>query len=208
MPSPSWSKFTRPQIASLSETCRMPPSRHLPSLRCGLTLLSRYHANRSRSKQSSSKYPLGSGHLLAPNMAGATWPAMKGKAVIRQSIFCDVCGAQRREANHWFIAYEEAGELRISSWALSRLLSAGTKHVCGERCTHKLMSEFLARAATAGSTQPAARGGLNDFAYPAHSGELSRQRRSAQLISLARSAYSPSHVPADDQHRGTGRRTS
>ena len=152
--------------------------------------------------------PPGSGHLLALNMAGATGPAMKGKAVIRQSISCDVCGAQRREANHWFVVYEEAGEFRVSSWASSRLLSAGTKHVCGERCTHKLISEFLARAATASSTQPAARGGLNDFAYPAHSGELSRQRRSAQLITLARTAYSPSHAPADDQHRSTGRRTS
>ena len=139
---------------------------------------------------------------------GCDWPAMKGKAVIRQSIFCDVCGAQRREANHWFVAYEEAGELRVSSWASSRLLSAGTKHVCGERCTHKLMSEFLARATTAGSIQPAAHAGLNDLASAVHSGEPLKQRRPAQMITLPRLAYSPSHAPIDDQHRGTGRRTS
>ena len=188
--------------------CRLPPSRHLPSMRCGLTRSSTHLTSPSRSKQSSSKYPLGSGHQLAPKMAGATGPAMKGNAVIRQSIFCDVCGAQRREANHWFVAYEEAGELRISSWASRRLLSAGTKHVCGERCTHKLMSEFLACAATAGSAQLAARAGFNDWGYPAHSGDPSMQHRPAQILTLPRLAYSPSHANADDQHRGTGRRTS
>ena len=40
--------------------------------------------------------------------------------MITQSISCDMCGVQKREANHWFIAYKEAHEIRISGWASPR----------------------------------------------------------------------------------------
>jgi hypothetical protein len=64
--------------------------------------------------------------------------------VIRQAISCDICGAQRRETNHWFIAYEKCGELRICDGTSRHLLCPGTKHLCGESCLHRLLSEFLA----------------------------------------------------------------
>lgn len=64
--------------------------------------------------------------------------------MIRQSISCNMCGVQKREANHWFIAYEDAKELRITGWASPRRLSAGTVHLCGERCVHRLLSNFVA----------------------------------------------------------------
>lgn len=66
--------------------------------------------------------------------------------MITQSISCDMCGVQKREANHWFIAYEEAQELRITGWASPRRLSAGTVHLCGERCVHRFLSGFIAQA--------------------------------------------------------------
>jgi hypothetical protein len=69
--------------------------------------------------------------------------------MIRQAISCEICGAQRRETNHWFIAYEQSGELRVSDWNSQRLLSPGTKHLCGENCLHKLLDEFLASSAQA-----------------------------------------------------------
>ena len=67
--------------------------------------------------------------------------------MIRQVIYCDVCGAQRRETNHWFIAYELSGELRASGWTSQSLHHPGIKHLCGESCLHKLLSEFLASSA-------------------------------------------------------------
>ena len=57
-----------------------------------------------------------------------------------------MCSAQKRETNHWFIAYEESGELRVSDWTSRYLLCPGTKHLCGESCLRKLLSEFLASA--------------------------------------------------------------
>lgn len=69
--------------------------------------------------------------------------------VIRQTISCDICGAQRRETNHWFIAYEKCRELRVSGWTSRHLLCPGTKHLCGESCLHMLLSEFLAKASQA-----------------------------------------------------------
>ena len=67
--------------------------------------------------------------------------------MIRQVTYCDVCGAQRRETNHWFIAYELSGELRASGWTSQSLHHPGIKHLCGESCLHKLLSEFLASSA-------------------------------------------------------------
>lgn len=66
--------------------------------------------------------------------------------MIRQVITCNICGSQKRQTNHWFVAYQETGELRISGWNSLRLLSPETKHLCGEACAHKLISQFLMRS--------------------------------------------------------------
>jgi len=65
--------------------------------------------------------------------------------VIRQAISCDICGAEKRQTNHWFVACEQAGELRIAGWSSRNRLRSGTKHLCGQTCLHKLVDEFMAR---------------------------------------------------------------
>jgi hypothetical protein len=67
--------------------------------------------------------------------------------VIRQAISCDVCGSQKRQTNHWFVAYEQAQELRVSGWDSPHLMCPGTKHLCGETCLHTLVNEFVAKSA-------------------------------------------------------------
>jgi hypothetical protein len=66
--------------------------------------------------------------------------------VIRQAISCDICGTEKRQTNHWFVAYEQAGELRVSGWTSRHRLRAGAKHLCGQTCLHKLMDEFMAKS--------------------------------------------------------------
>ncbi len=100
--------------------------------------------------------------------------------MIRQVITCDICGTQKRETNHWFVAYEESGELRISGWNSLHLLSPEAKHLCGETCAHKLISHFLMRlvdggaqrSADKGDTRPTTEEGISvrtDCAKPSHS---------------------------------------
>lgn len=79
-------------------------------------------------------------------------PTTEGVILIRQVITCNICGSQKRQTNHWFVAYQETGELRISGWNSLRLLSPGTKHLCGEACAHKLISQFLMRSVDLGNT--------------------------------------------------------
>jgi hypothetical protein len=69
----------------------------------------------------------------------------KGVAVIRQAISCDICGAEKKQTNHWFVAYEQAGELRVSGWSSRNRLKADAKHLCGQACLHKLADDFMAR---------------------------------------------------------------
>lgn len=64
--------------------------------------------------------------------------------MIRQAISCDICGAEKRQTNHWFVAYAHGGELRVTGWKVSSRLRAGSKHLCGQTCLHKLVDEFIA----------------------------------------------------------------
>jgi hypothetical protein len=82
--------------------------------------------------------------------------AKGGYAVIRQAISCDICGAEKRETNHWFMAYEQSGELRVSAWSSDHRLRPGTKHLCGQACVHKLADEFMARTLGTRTQRPAA----------------------------------------------------
>lgn len=69
--------------------------------------------------------------------------------MIRQAISCDICGTEKRQTNHWFVAYEQAGELRVSGWTSRHRLRAESKHLCGQTCLHKLMDEFMAKSIAA-----------------------------------------------------------
>lgn len=66
--------------------------------------------------------------------------------MIRQAISCDICGTEKKQTNHWFVAYDQGGELRVSGWSSRNRLRPGSKHLCGQTCLHKLVDEFMARA--------------------------------------------------------------
>lgn len=72
--------------------------------------------------------------------------------MIRQAISCDVCGAEKRQTNHWFVACEVAGELRLAGFASRMRQRAGAKHLCGQTCLHKLVDEFMARTISGRTT--------------------------------------------------------
>jgi hypothetical protein len=71
--------------------------------------------------------------------------------MIQQVITCDVCGTPKRQSNHWFVACEQSGELRIGGWRSLHLFSPETKHLCGETCVHKLISHYLMRLVDGGT---------------------------------------------------------
>ena len=74
--------------------------------------------------------------------------------MIRQSVSCDVCGTEKRQTNHWFVALEVSGELRLSALNIRSRPRADAKHLCGQKCLHKLVDDFMERSMTA-RTQPA-----------------------------------------------------
>ena len=65
--------------------------------------------------------------------------------MIRQAISCDVCGTEKRQTNHWFVAFEQAGELRLGGWTSRNRARPGSKHLCGQTCVHKLVDEYMAQ---------------------------------------------------------------
>jgi hypothetical protein len=69
--------------------------------------------------------------------------------VIRQAISCDLCGTEMQHPTHWFVAYDQGAELRVSGWNTRSRLRAGAKHLCGQTCLHKLVDDFMARTLSA-----------------------------------------------------------
>jgi hypothetical protein len=96
-----------------------------------------------------------------------------GNAVIRQAISCDICGTEKKQTNHWFVAYDQGGELRVSGWNSRNRLRPGAKHLCGQTCLHKLVDEFMAKALRARPTQA-------DSIDAAHEAELEVVERTAR----------------------------
>jgi hypothetical protein len=74
-------------------------------------------------------------------------------SVIRKAISCDVCGTEMLNANHWFVARENRGELRISIWNGQNQIRGSCRHLCGHKCLHKLLDEFAARALQVSSSE-------------------------------------------------------
>jgi hypothetical protein len=67
----------------------------------------------------------------------------------KQVYVCDVCGAERKEANHWFVLGPPAdcnpdAIFIISKWP-HNVDMGWAKHVCGQVCAHKMIDEFLSR---------------------------------------------------------------
>lgn len=71
--------------------------------------------------------------------------AFRGTTVIRQAISCDICGTEKQLTNHWFVAYDQSGELRVGGWNSRNRQRPGARHLCGQTCLHKLIDEYLAR---------------------------------------------------------------
>jgi len=63
--------------------------------------------------------------------------------MIREHVTCDICGIEKKEANHWFTACEDKGTLKLSAGVLNRKRSS-VKHLCGQGCVHRFLDDFLA----------------------------------------------------------------
>lgn len=64
--------------------------------------------------------------------------------MIRQTVSCDICGVHKFEANHWFMAFEHKGALKISPWGVLNSTRPHMKHLCGQKCLHRFVDDFLA----------------------------------------------------------------
>ncbi|MEO8736683.1 MAG: hypothetical protein ABI380_09110 [Edaphobacter sp.] len=72
--------------------------------------------------------------------------------MIRQAINCDMCGAEKQEAtSHWFVAYEQDGELKLRGWESPKNSRKNVKHLCGQKCAQRMTANFTASVMATGS---------------------------------------------------------
>ena len=108
--------------------------------------------------------------------------------MIRQAISCDICGAEKKQTNHWFVAYEAGDELRVGAWNSRNRLRTGSKHLCGQACLHKLADDFMARV-IAGKAAPARR-------LPGLAEDISLEMASMDTSVIAARPYLEAELPA------------
>jgi hypothetical protein len=71
--------------------------------------------------------------------------------MIRQAINCDMCGAEKQSVtSHWFVAYEQDGELKLRGWESPKNSRKNVKHLCGQKCVQRLTANFTAAVMTSG----------------------------------------------------------
>jgi len=116
--------------------------------------------------------------------------------VIRQAISCDICATEKKQTNHWFVAFEQGGELRVSGWNSRNRLRPGMKHLCGQTCLHKLVDEFMARTLAVRLPQGAAEEAVAAHPIAASDACLTADAAYKELESSAR-LVAPLRAPAE-----------
>ena len=118
--------------------------------------------------------------------------------MIRQAISCDICASEKKQTNHWFVAFEQAGELRVSGWSSRNRLRPGSKHLCGQTCLHKLIDEFIAKAISLRPHAPTAE--AHELAH-ATDASLTSSATYAEVESSARLITTPEPATAKSPMR-------
>ena len=67
---------------------------------------------------------------------------------------CDVCGVERKEANHWFLFGYKHGDLTIGDWDFEEAEHLGIKHVCGQEHLNVLISRWIEEGQKRPTTEP------------------------------------------------------
>lgn len=62
-----------------------------------------------------------------------------------QVVRCDVCGAEKKLVNRWWIVQFNAGGsyCSIFAWSDSIASEPASAHLCGEKCVLQKVSEFM-----------------------------------------------------------------
>lgn len=73
----------------------------------------------------------------------------------KDTFTCDVCGVERKDANHWFVlsfrndGHVEGVEVGISVliyyWTDKTAKLPNVRHACGQQCVLKHINEFLSK---------------------------------------------------------------
>jgi hypothetical protein len=118
-----------------------------------------------------------------------------GNAVIRQAISCDICATEKKQTNHWFVASEQGGELRVSGWSSRNRLRPGMKHLCGQTCLHKLVDEFMARTIAVRVQAGSAEEGVPQHPVADTDASLTSEAAFEEVESSARLIATPEPTP-------------
>ncbi len=72
--------------------------------------------------------------------------------MLKKILTCDECGAERRDANHWFVYERTKVGLHFHTWEWAAkewtLEAEHVGHLCGQQCGHKLLDRFLTEVTT------------------------------------------------------------
>ena len=70
---------------------------------------------------------------------------------LKKVYICGGCGAERKEANHWFVLERTKAGFHLHTWKWAEreqvLDDDRMEHVCGQACAHTMLDRFMTEAA-------------------------------------------------------------
>jgi hypothetical protein len=57
-------------------------------------------------------------------------------------IKCDICGMEKKEANHWYVASQNDGTFQVSN-EFDRHYEEDSMHLCGRQCVIAAVNKYL-----------------------------------------------------------------
>jgi len=102
---------------------------------------------------------------------------------------------EMQQTHRCFVAFDKGKELRVSGWIARRRMRAGALHLCGQKCLHQLVDQFIARTLAIESQAERATSGEAKPAAPARGVDGSLTSLPARLVANGLSA--DDHLPGD-----------
>lgn len=68
---------------------------------------------------------------------------MEGVLSLIPKFYCEICGAEKRSADTWFLAEVKESGLLVSAWREARASASAVHHFCGEAHVQAFVARYL-----------------------------------------------------------------
>jgi hypothetical protein len=86
--------------------------------------------------------------------------------MLKLTATCDVCKAERKQTNHWWLVHIDDGGFHIAPWDDKKAKRKGMKHVCGQGCLQGMQDKWSSGIVVSGKSVDESLANIEKLTYP------------------------------------------